>query len=334
MNFKNIKSFCILSLLPFFLAVSYAETLSKHVIYSPLLKKEFKNQLNQDLDFLYSAQFGAYLSSPKSNPMFSKFFEQDSPMVTGADISEWIKKRAHFVIAQGDEKFLMSAKENVKYPNSKAKAYSQEWNNGFSAEVKIPEKKDFVPSKKSNVAMTNIGAFLYMDGKINKNLNAIMLPKSNTASEFVSYPITSPRAGIFMMGEGLFNPELSPNDQKVFSSNVANSIFRLSILIHESHHSDGNGRSLCFPHIVCPKGHSMEGRLACDYPVNGPYFYSFVFSTAMKNVYGKDLSYVERSILLLIDMDAASRLVPNDGNPSIPSFWDDEPEMLKEGVIN
>lgn len=60
-------------------------------------------------------------------------------------------------------------------------------------------------------------------------------------------------------------------------THTLNRIVRLSFLIHEAGHSDGNGESMGFFHSLCPPGHQYEGMPACDANLNGPYFKQVTF---------------------------------------------------------
>jgi hypothetical protein len=72
----------------------------------------------------------------------------------------------------------------------------------------------------------------------------------------------------FVVGQVVIPDEKAPNFKQL--SSVGN-MYRISILLHEARHSDGNyfvdGG---FLHGVCPKGHPYAGK-ECDVMFNGPY---------------------------------------------------------------
>ena len=120
-------------------------------------------------------------------------------------------------------------------------------------------------------------------------------------------PVKSPYAGILRIGAGLFmitmrNPDLSAK---------SNSIFRVATLLHESHHSDGNAKSLGFPHAVCPKGHPYYNYNACDRNGNGPYTAGaqFVKNARLNCVADGKCSAGEAEILAIVATDSFSRIL-------------------------
>jgi hypothetical protein len=109
--------------------------------------------------------------------------------------------------------------------------------------------------------MSNLGGAVYLIGK----MQHVMLGVSIDGN---TIPVSSPRFGLFKVGEGLFATETlikSPPDS------ILSRYFRLSTLVHEARHSDGRGETLGFLHAVCPAGHRYEGYAACDASSNGPY---------------------------------------------------------------
>lgn len=78
--------------------------------------------------------------------------------------------------------------------------------------------------------------------------------------------VESPRVGILQVGPALFTNVLN---SELYSP--LNILRRLSILFHEARHSDGNGKSLAFSHINCPRDHYFKNMAACEFSTNGSY---------------------------------------------------------------
>ena len=186
------------------------------------------------------------------------------------------------------------------------------------------------------VVMSNVGAGIYLDGKIKKSLMSVNIPGVGDLK------INSPRTGIFKVGEGMFKPLL--NDPNSFddgssislSNSFANSVWRLGIFFHEARHSDGNGISLTFPHAVCPPGTVYAGFNACDRNLNGPYTIGATFlkksvdncskcssreKEALRNVYADSLSRVLKDAL-----------TPAAAAPNTDTLADSCDSMKKLGV--
>lgn len=129
------------------------------------------------------------------------------------------------------------------------------------------------PGATIQVVMSNLGAGMYLGGKMQNSLFALKIPGVGEV------PITSPRAGIFQVGTGLFQPLLKKSGGTSIEG-LANSLSRLSVYFHEARHSDGNGSSLLFAHAVCPEGSVYSGYNACDKNLNGPYTVGAEFTGA------------------------------------------------------
>lgn len=115
--------------------------------------------------------------------------------------------------------------------------------------------------REARVTMSNLGTGLYLGGKAHQTLLGIRLDRKTLLA-------TSPRVGIIQVGEGLFHPSQQLNQAPAAT---ANTIARLSTLFHEARHSDGTGASTGFVHTLCPEGHALAGRPACDVAHNGSY---------------------------------------------------------------
>src|SRR5690606_3079638 len=90
-------------------------------------------------------------------------------------------------------------------------------------------------------------------------------------SESQSLEVLSPRVGLIILYDTYFNTQkfgINRSNPKAYS----NSLNRISTLLHEARHSDGNGPSLGFPHVKCPATKpEYEGFAACDIATNGAY---------------------------------------------------------------
>lgn len=165
--------------------------------------------------------------------------------------------------------------------------------------------------------MSNIGAGIYERAKSTGRLMGLKL---EGAPELV---FTSPRTGAIKVGPALFSPKhpINPID----ASSIGNAIPRLGTLFHESRHSDGNGRSLCFLHAVCPPGHSMQGLYACDRNLNGPYTVGGTMTQAMTEACTR-CSVAEREALRLRYLDSFGRVIHVSADGKKSTAWNPAPE--------
>ena len=149
--------------------------------------------------------------------------------------------------------------------------------------------------------MSNLSSALFLTGK-----------ESGTQVAFINIPgigrvkAPSVRVGITKVGAGLFLPVDRSKQGK--NTSYASSLYRLSIMMHEARHSDGNGRSVGFKHAVCPKGHDFEGYTSCDRNLNGPYTLGAVF---LKSVLAncESCSEKEKENLRLRALDSLGRVI-------------------------
>ncbi len=87
-------------------------------------------------------------------------------------------------------------------------------------------------------------------------------------------PVTTPRVGIILLTEHFFSHRSRPT--RSTAQSMANSLFRISNLIHEARHSDGHGDYATFPHVSCSGGSEQSlfkffASGNCDNAFNGPY---------------------------------------------------------------
>lgn len=172
------------------------------------------------------------------------------------NLKQWLSERSRYIVS---ETFNYSASvkvvtPNFIYPNADLLPYREV----------TPKQKNNDDSQKIVTVMTNMGAHIYVQGKKAKNLLSADIAGIGPVT------ITSPRTGIFKVGEGLFVPLIKEDSNDYVS--FGNSLRRLAVYFHEARHSDGNGKSLGFLHAPCPASKGvLEGFYACDRNQNGPY---------------------------------------------------------------
>lgn len=209
--------------------------------------------------------------------------------VSAANYESWLMQRSRYVVP---ESFELSSSAKIieqfySYPNSEL----PDMEKGTAAS----------PGGRVKTVMSNIGAAMYLGGKKMGSLIGLDIPGVGVVS------VKSPRVGIFQIGEGHFMPLLRRTGGTDFES-YANSLFRLSTFFHEARHSDGNAKSLAFPHAVCPEGHNYAGYNACDKNLNGPYTLGATF---LKSVAGNctECSESEKEALRNTYMDSYTRII-------------------------
>jgi len=149
--------------------------------------------------------------------------------------------------------------------------------------------------------MDNLGAVVYIAGRDSGKLYTLSI-----AGQMV--PIKSPRVGLFRIGEGLFNYK---KIGRTAPSAIGNRLLRLSTLLHEARHDDGNGSNTGMLHGTCTSG-SLKGESACDKYSNGPYMIASAFLKACQQICDKQgCTSEEREGLKAYQADALSRLLPN-----------------------
>ncbi|MBY0371040.1 hypothetical protein K2X33_10155 [bacterium] len=163
--------------------------------------------------------------------------------------------------------------------------------------------------------MVNIGADLYLKARASNKSYFLDMGIGFTQ-------VYTPRVGIIQIGEGLFTVQGYRTDP---IDSVGNTLARVSTLIHESRHSDGNGVAVAFPHASCPSwmGGGFANQPACEGYLNGPYS----IQTAMMKVFRNSCVGCSQSELYGMDKsisDYASRL------QSGATFQDIRPEALAE----
>lgn len=197
--------------------------------------------LKEDLTYLYS------------NPIldFDSEFQAMAELkeVDGPHMYNWIYNRVKYIIGQD---YKLNRRNLVTKKGHK-----------FPATPVPPSlaKRERTSSYAGIIVMYNIGAELYLTGKLEKVLKGIKLDNKSVFA-------TSPKVGIIQIGEGLFLERLLINNNQ---NSEANKIKRLATIFHEARHTDGNSEHIGFIHDNCPTGHSMSGFAACDSSSNGAY---------------------------------------------------------------
>lgn len=175
--------------------------------------------------------------------------------------------------------------------------------------------------KVSTIA-ANLGSALYISAKKSGVRAQYDFSKSKTID------IRSPRVGLIILFEPYF-------DYKTFGINTSkedafsNSMARMSTLVHEARHSDGNNDSLGFPHVVCPGSKpEYKGSMACDKAENGAYaIEAALHKKFIAECLVRDCTLTEIAILKAYRADYLYRLLDGAGYTAVS--WDPNPEALQ-----
>lgn len=195
--------------------------------------------LKDDFNYLYKNKFETVDSEFQSMA--------ELPRVDGAHLYNWIFNRVKFIVGQ---EYDLKGRNLIK-----KKGYN------FPATPLPPSVVNRANQFVGVVVMSNVGAELYLTGKLEKTLKGIRLDRNEVMAQ-------SPRVGIIQVGEGLFSEKLSINKD---SGSEANKIKRLGTLFHEARHGDGHSEHIGFLHTNCPQGHALAGFEACENYANGAY---------------------------------------------------------------
>lgn len=220
-----------------------------------------------------------------NNEQANELFETKS--LTSAYLNAWLAERAHYFVEEGfdSNSHLQVLQQNFIYPNT------------LIPITETATKQISAPGSTMRVVMSNKGVTLYWYGKKQNQKLALDIPGLG------SIKITSPHNGIFMIGSGLFGQSDSSD-----AKSMANALLRMKTYFHEARHTDGNGMSLGFFHVVCPIGHQYEGYSACDKNLNGPYQIAAQFLSATIKVCSS-CSSEEKESLRNTQLDSQSRIV-------------------------
>jgi hypothetical protein len=247
--------------------------------------------------------------------------------------SVWLNDRVKYIVSENAtslfnllfKRAVYVERTGVLFPNATIIPYSLDESSETSLEKNLLQAGNRVESKQTFVVMLNIGTGLYYGGKQSSSVLGMKVSKGFfKKAERVN--VESPRTGIIQIGEGLFSPQLTINSKKPDA--IANSIFRLGTLFHEARHSDGNGESLGFLHITCPKGHTYEGQAACDENLNGPYMVGALMLAEMTRSCGENCTEKETETLKVMIADSLSRVLQTTHKGEASKVWDATPESL------
>jgi hypothetical protein len=171
--------------------------------------------------------------------------------------STWLYKRAsHFVpLEKRNQITLTFSEEEYIYPNP-VENVIQEINHNEE------------PHEKASLLMSNLGVEFYQLGKQKKKLVKAEFDNLYDSHLMLNRFINSPRVGIIGISNQYFKPEFYISET---GNQEADNIALLSFLFHEARHSDGEGKHLGFPHVLCPDYSDYAGLYACDKPFNGSY---------------------------------------------------------------
>lgn len=242
------------------------------------------------------------------------------PDSSGQNILRWIGLRTHFLLPEAfnlDQKVFIE-QHNFSYENP---TLFPKFDSGTELQ--------YNHSSMEFVLANNLSSVIYLQGKESKNLLSVKIDGMGPVI------VSSPRTGMIQLRNYFF----TLHQFKGFDlDGLGQRLFRLSILIHESRHSDGNGVSLGFFHSVCPDWHVYSKQDVCDQNSNGAYRTSALFLRSMLHIH-QNLSPVTKSALQAILLDFyirtdLSKVHPPElkslpkiqGNVPTVNEWDETPE--------
>lgn len=283
------------------------------IVLSEKIKNGLMKKIERDMTVLDNMKY------KEANPRTLEVM--GLPALNTASASKWLNDRVNYVIEENAltvfkllvKRVIYVEQDGVSYPNANVLPYSQDIGN------------QFVNKEEGITVMSNMGAALYMGGKTEKKLYGMKVSRGLLKKQ-IKVTIDSPRAGVIQVGEGLFDPRLTVNNENPTA--LANSLNRLATFFHEARHSDGNGVSLAFAHSKCPAGHDMEGLYACDENLNGPYTVGAVMMTEMIKSCDGNCSEREKEVLKAIALDSAGRIMHTTHKGTQATDWDAAPESL------
>lgn len=292
------------------------------ILLSKSIKSDLRTKIEKDLNLIDSFKFKSKASTETLRVM-------GLTTLNAQTASEWLNKRVNYVVSENAlslfnlvvKRIIFVDRKDVDFPNSEIIPYSMQ---NF-IQKNLAEQNSGLNAEGSFTVMSNIGSALYLGGKKERQVYGMKVSRGLLRSA-EKVAVTSPRAGIIQIGEGLFAPELTVN--KDDQDALANSIFRLGTFFHEARHSDGNGESLGFTHTNCPVGHDYAGQAACDENLNGPYTVGTVMMAEMAKACEDNCSEKDKESLKLLIIDSASRILKTTHKGEISKDWDATPESL------
>jgi hypothetical protein len=254
--------------------------------FSKGMAPEQVNLVMDDIKLLYM------LPVMKDSNNFQKL--ADLKALSGPGYHNWILNRIHYFVSWEEnlDSLYYLGRQPYLYPNAdllpnlRGKSLS-----------KYGDYDDDSSGDEGPLA-ANLGGSLYIRGKAAKTLGTATINGK-------TMPVLSPRIGIMAIEENYFNRDFLP-DPNPFAK--ISRLYRLSTLFHEARHSDGHGVETGFLHVVCPKGHAFEGKLACDRVENGSYGLEARFDKVL-SANCTDCTPAEKEALRLMSLENFSRLL-------------------------
>ncbi len=304
----RILAFCLIVL-------NVPVCLGSDIILSKNIKPKLRDGIEHDLAVLENLKFNELPSPDTLTLMKLDKFSNET-------LKNWLETRVNYVIEENAlsdlklklKKVVFVERENVIFPNSLVLPYA------------LDVKSTSTDAEDDGITvMTNSGAGLYLAGKKASQVYSLKISRG-----YLKKPLRvlaeSPRVGIIQIGEGLFERQLTINNENPKA--IANSLNRLATFFHEARHSDGNGKSLAFAHSPCPKGHDYAGALACDENLNGPYTIGASVTKEFIKACGVDCSEREKEMLLIMALDSYGRVIKTNSKGKASTLWDESPESL------
>jgi hypothetical protein len=272
--------------------VAIAGAAHAEINFSKSVPSEQKKLLTRDMFFLANQPY----------PSDSKLAQMmEIPSTDGLTILNWIDNRMVRIVGEDFE-----LEKNIAIVNQ---SFFPEPSETPSIPTVVNTPGGSSGGGKVQTVMSNLGGAVYISGKMSHVMFSLKVDDNKIN-------ITSPRLGVFKVGEGLFNTQLtkSPADSKM------STYFRLATLVHEARHSDGRGRSAGFLHAICPTGHRFAGYAGCDASSNGPYTIEGQFlKVAIQNC--KDCQPGELELMNKMMADSFSRMVIPAAQPVDTSVY-------------
>lgn len=290
------------------------------IMLSKSIKSNLRRKIERDMNLIESFKF-----SHEAGKQTLKVMEMD--ILNAQTATEWLSKRVNYVISENAlsifnlifKRIIFSVQKDVDFPNADIIPYSLDDSSAKNYVEKL------YADEEGFTVMSNIGAALYLGGKQQREVYGMKVSRG-FLRRAEKVEVTSPRAGIIQIGEGLFAPELAVNESN--EDALANSIFRLGTFFHEARHSDGNGKSLGFLHTNCPAGHDYANQPACDENLNGPYTVGTLMMAEMAKACEENCSEKDKQTLKLIVLDSANRILTKTHKGENSTDWDTTPEIL------
>lgn len=290
------------------------------IMLSKSIKSDLRKKIERDLDVIENFKF-----TGNANPATLKTMGLFT--LNASSATNWLNQRVNYVVSENAlslfnllvKRVVYVERENVDFPNAHIIPHSMQ------NEIRKNYVESGFNAEEGFTVMSNIGTALYVGGKNERQIYGMKISRG-LLRKAEKVAVTSPRAGIIQIGEGLFAPELTVNREN--EGALANSIFRLGTFFHEARHSDGNGVSLGFMHSLCPAKHDYEGQPACDENLNGPYTVGALIMAEMAKTCEDSCSEKDKQTLKLMVLDSANRVMTMTKKGGYSKEWDDRPEGL------